>query len=170
MSLKIEMAKVYLDPMEDIIKDVQALTEEIKTQLRDVGTETQKKMVAFITDNKKRPQNGEPTSLEDHITVTYFTSEDGWGVGDIDELNQFAEYWAAVNWGSSHMVGKRVPTGSFSPVEPQPEIAFFRQDRWVAGAGNHSFIVGNPIPAINYIEKTVDWLNSRLDSLDIKVG
>ena len=164
------MAKAYLDPMDDIIKDVEVLTEEIRNQLRDVGIETQRKMIAFITDNKKRPQNGEPTTLEEHITVTTFEGDNGWGVGDIDELNQFAEYWAAVNWGSAHMVGKRVPNGSFSPVEPEPNIAFFRQDRWVAGAENKSFVIQNAIPAMNYIEKTVDWLNSRLDTLDIKVG
>jgi hypothetical protein len=171
MAFKIEMVKAYIDPMEDIMKETSFFSTDLLEQLNLVGKEAEDKMIQLITDGKKRPQNGEPTSLEDHIKTTYFQDEEqGWGLGDIEELNKFAEYWAAVNWGSAHMVGRRVPNGSFAPNEPQPDISFFRQDRWVTGEGNHSFVVLNPIPALNYIENTVDWLNGRLEELTKKVG
>jgi hypothetical protein len=159
------------DPFDEIIKDLKADTQEVKASLKSLGEQTALMMVAIITNDKKRPQNGEPLALENHIKSEDIT--DGWGVGNIEELEQYAPYWAAVNYGSSHMVGRRVPDGHFSPIEAQPDPSFFRQDRWVVGGGDpsvkgdgkYSFIVGKPIPPMNYIEQTMDWLNEKLDAL-----
>lgn len=150
------------------MKEVQVNTEELKKSLNDLGPKTQEKMKSIIGESKVRPQNGEPLDLENHISLEYF--EDGWGVGDIDILNDQAPYWAAINWGSSHLLGKRVPMGAFSPGEPKPSQDFFRQGRWAEGVAgytqaHYSFIVQKPIEPMNYIETTVDWLKGQIDEL-----
>lgn len=152
-----------LDLFDDIVKEVKFDLTLIQDKLRLLGYDCADQMVAIIIQNKKRPQNGEDLDLENHIGIVY-NNENGWGVGDIDELNSDAPYWAAVNWGSNHMVGRRVPGGSFSPINEKPELDFFRQDRWVTG-GRFSFIVKNEIPAMNYIEKTIFWLEQKIDEI-----
>ena len=152
-----------LNLFDDILKEVKADLAITKEELNQLGSDTASKMIEFIQQNKVRPQNGEPQDLESHINTEFF--EDGWGVGDIDLLNDNAPYWAAVNWGSDHMVGKRVPAGFFEPGNPIPDPSSFRQGRWnvdtlgggLSGGGlgqgrkHYSFIVLNAIPAMNYI-------------------
>lgn len=165
------------------LKDFNALEIKIKKKLDELGNRTAQQMIQIIQDNKVRPQNGEPMSLEKNINCEHFS--DGWGVGNIDELNEKVGYWAAVNWGSSHMVGKRVPSGYFSPGKPNPSPDAFRQGRWnvnelpssgmrggntgFEGEGNAhwSFIVNKPIPPMNYIEKTAMWLDGELSTFNL---
>ena len=165
------------------IKDIDATNEELQKELKEAGSETALKMILYIQGNKVRPQNGEPSTLEKNINVEFF--EGGWGVGDIEELNENAPYWAAINWGSDHMVGKRVPSGFFSPGLPNPTPDAFRQGRWNVneidsanipggdtgfpgtGGAHWSFIVSKPIPPMNYIEQTGIWLDTRLDEIKI---
>lgn len=161
--LQIKFTRKNTDPstlFDEILADVKVDNAQIKKQVLALGALTTTMMLAIIVANKKRPQNGEELSLENHIKTEFF--EGGWGVGAIEELKENAPYWAAVNWGSSHMVGKRVPNGAFSPVKEQPDQAFFRQDRWVKGKGHYSYVVKRPIPAMNYIEKTIFWLSDAI--------
>jgi hypothetical protein len=173
-----------LNLFDSLIKDIQVTDEKLKKQLDEIGPETAQKMIETIQNNKVRPQADEPNELESHINCEMF--EGGWGVGDIQELNDEVGYWAAINWGSAHMVGRRVPNGYFSPGLPNPTPDAFRQGRWKpgetetgamaggntgfpgTGKGHWSFIVTNPIPPMNYIEQTADWLDSRLDKLTPK--
>jgi hypothetical protein len=164
MATTIELVTKYGDPFDEILKEVKADNEVMMEKFRQLGYDTAEKMISIIIQNKLRPQAGQDLDLENHIDVEFF--EDGWGVGDIAELNDIAPYWAAINFGSAHMVGRRVPSGAFSPIRSNPDPTFFRQDRWVEGAGHWSFIVKNPIPAMNYIEKTVFWLDGEIDDLE----
>lgn len=165
------------------LRSINATNQDVIKQLNAIGEETAKKMIEIIDDNKVRPQSDEPTSLEAHINCELF--EGGFGVGDIQDLNENVGYWAAVNFGSSHMVGKRVPNGYFSPGQPNPTPDAFRQGRWKAGEdivgmaggntgfpgtgnGHWSFIVNQPIPPMNYIEKTAIWLDNRLSNLSVQ--
>lgn len=166
MSIKIEFQRQQghaLDVFDEIIKEVKVDSDAMKKQLQEVGTQTAIIMLAIIAQNKVRPQNGEPLTLEENIKVEFF--EDGWGVGDLAVLNEVAPYWAAINFGSSHMVGKRMPIGGFSPGNPAPNPASFRQDRFVKGGGSYAPLIKNPIPPMNYIEKTIYWLNDELSKL-----
>lgn len=172
-----------VNPFDSFFKEINATDEEVQKQLNDIAEETAKKMIDVITDNKVRPQSDEPTELESHINAEVF--EGGFGVGDIQELNDEVGYWAAINWGSSHMVGRRVPNGFFQPGQANPTPDAFRQGRWKksediggmaggntgfpgTGKAHWSFVVNQPIPPMNYIEKTATWLDTRLDSLDFK--
>jgi hypothetical protein len=159
-----------LNLFDTFIKDIDVSDKEIQKKLNDIGKETADKMIEIIDDNKVRPQSDEPLDLEAHINCELF--DGGFGVGDIEDLNENVGYWAAVNFGSSHMVGRRVPSGMFSPGEPAPSSDDFREGRWkpgeeLAGAGKKhwSFLVTKPIPAMNYVEKTATWLDNRLDKL-----
>lgn len=149
------------------IKDINVTDKEVQKKLNDIGKETAAKMIEIIDDNKVRPQSDEPMDLEAHINCELF--DGGFGVGDIEDLNENVGYWAAVNFGSSHMVGRRVPGGAFNPGENAPSVDAFRDGRWKtgddAGKKHWSFIVTKPIPAMNYVEKTASWLDNRLDKL-----
>ena len=81
----------------------------------------------------------------------------GAGVGRISFLNKEVPYWAHQNWGSLAIGANwqhRVPKGEFRPGEPIPDGGSFGDGRWVS-VGSYSFIPKNPIPAKNYIEKTL---------------
>lgn len=161
-----------LNLFDTFIRDLDTTDKDIRKKLDDLGKETAEKMIEIIDDNKVRPQSDEPTTLEDHITCELF--DGGFGVGDIADLNENVGYWAAVNFGSSHMVGRRVPSGFFNPGQANPSPDAFREGRWkqgdldtgVPGVGAHfSFVVNKPIPAMNYVEKTAIWLDNRIDKL-----
>lgn len=163
------------DPFNEIIKDIKDGLINLKEEVNKLGGETALQMILSIQGSKKRPQNGEPSDLEKNINCDFF--DDGWGVGDVNLLKENAPYWAAVNWGSDHMVGKSVPNGFFSPGNPQPDFDAFRSGRWNVGTNqgegigegrkHWSFIVQNAIPAMNYIESTVFWLSDKFDNLKI---
>lgn len=147
--------------------------ESIRKQVADLGAETADKMKEIIDQGKVRPQADEPKELEDHINVEHFTTG-GWGVGDIQVLNEKAPHWRVVNFGSFHMVGKHLPPGTFQPGVPQPTPTDFRQGRWKpnqlgsVGGRLYSPIVTKPIPAMNYIEKTINFIRGKLHALTLR--
>lgn len=156
------------DGFKDLLKFNQAHEKDLKDQIFDLGDQTASKMKDVIKQNKVRPQVGEPTSLEENIDVEH-SKDGGWGVGDIDRLNEKAEYWRAVNFGSSHMVGKLVPKGQFEPGDPEPNAGSSRQGRWKKGQGKFMFRVKNPIPPINYIEKTLTFVKQKFSAIRIRL-
>lgn len=139
----------------------------LKQEFMALGEQAEKVMQAKIQEKKVRPQAGEPTSLENAIKVEYFDfGEDfGWGVGNIEVLNKEAPYWGAVNYGSAHMVGKRLPKGIFEPGMAKPNSESQRAGRWKKGmskdGGSYSPIVTKPIPAMKYIERTIVWVGRQ---------
>jgi len=148
------------------IRDIDAKNKIFKQELKDLGSQTEDKIKSVISSSKVRPQAGDPTTLEDTMYVEYFDNgvQYGWGVGKVDELNDKAPYWRAVNYGSSHMVGRRLPLGIFNPGEGKPSSENFRDGRWQEGGG-YSPIVTRPIPPMNYLERTSEWLKSRVSAL-----
>jgi hypothetical protein len=150
-----------------IRKEIEAKNESFKAEIMKLGDETSDKMISIIQENKKRPQNGEPTVLEDNLKVDKFDNKDtyGWQIGNISILDQVVKYWRAINWGSLHMIGKHLPSGIFQPGNPKPDSDNFRDGRWVKGEGGYSPIVKNPIPAMHYIEQTKFFLENKLNDL-----
>lgn len=158
------------DAFDDIKESVEAHERHIKAQIRDLGAKTVQKMKDVIKANKKRPQAGEPTTLEDLIDVEYFADGSGWGVGDIQLLNQKFPGWRAVNFGSRHMVGRMLPMGLFNPDpdDGRPNDANFRKGRWKAGQGTFTAVVKRPIPAMNYIQKTVNFVRRQVNNIRLR--
>ena len=155
------------DSFKEIQVSINQHETDIREQVSEAGDETAQKMKEIIDSSKVRPQAGEPTELEDAIDVEHF-SDGGWGVGNIQKLDEKAKYWRAVNFGSAHMVGKLVPRGQFEPGEPEPNPENSRQGRWKAGQGNHMFLVKNPIPPMNFIEKTINFVKEKFNSIKSK--
>ena len=56
----------------------------------------------------------------------------------------------------------RVPKGEFRPGNPVPNEDAFGDGRWVS-IGKYSFIPKNPIPAMNYIEKTLTKILPKIN-------
>lgn len=149
-----------------IIRQITIKNEAMKAKLSKLGDETAMKMKSVIQSKKVRPQAGEPTTLEDTIDVEHFNMPGivAWGVGNIVKLNQEAPYWRVVNYGSNHLVGVWIQ-GHFEPGAPQPHRAHFREGRLKQGEPKYVFPVKNPIPAMNYIESTVNFLKQKLEGI-----
>lgn len=155
-------------------RDLLLKEKTLKVELMALGTQTKKQMKNTIKKSVKRPRASEPKTLETAITVEKFNSpgEFGWGVGNIDKLNTEVvgqdgkPYWRAVNYGSSHMVGKYLPPGIFRPGTAKPTSDAFRKGRWKAGdttgAGKkYSAKVTKPIPPMRFIERTTIWVGRQ---------
>ena len=162
--MKITFAGKNGDPLEELSKEIKEFDKFLKLEVDTLAHETAFKMKAIINEGKVRPQAGDPTNLENAIEPELF--DGGWGVGAIETLKKDAPWWAAFNWGSSHMVGKRLPPGSFvpDPGTGEPKSSNFRTGRWKT-PGDFSAIVKKPILATNYIEKTIFWLSAKIDEL-----
>lgn len=94
----------------------------------------------------------------------------GAGVGRISFLNKEVPYWRHQNFGSvaiganwQHWVGK----GTFQPGIPQPDTGSFRDGRFVQGLNQggkmYNFFPKNPIPAMNYLEKSLAKILSKIN-------
>lgn len=153
-----------------LIAQLHKKTSILKSDINLAGDQTAEEMRKIIKENKVRPQAGEPTTLEDNIQVEHFDTLNGfgWGVGNIKLLNEKAPYWSAVNYGSSHMVGKLLPKGSFQPGEKAPNPISSRQGRWKKGLENFSAIIKNAIPAMNYIQKTFKFVGRKFRQIGLR--
>ena len=154
------------DGFRDLERIAEADSKHLRNEIKQLGPQTSDKMKSVIKENKVRPQAGEPTTLEDNIDVEFFQNDAGWGVGDIDRLNRNAEHWRAVNFGSGHLVGKKLPLGAFEP-DPEngrPNDAYFRKGRWKV-PGGFTALIKRPIPAMNFIEKTVSFVRKQINRI-----
>ncbi|HED06343.1 MAG TPA: hypothetical protein ENI61_06640 [Ignavibacteria bacterium] len=145
---------------DDIEKDIEFMNANMKAQVKAIGPEAAVKMRSIIADGKIRPQSGEPTKLENNINVEY--SNDGWGVGDIEGLKKNAPHWAAINWGSDHLVGTEV-YGQFSPGEAKPNPKAYGQGRLKKGP--YKVKIEKPIEPKNYIEKTITFVRNQINNI-----
>ncbi len=141
----IEFEKIVRTKMMSIEQGIYKLAQETQDQMRQA-----------IVANIKRP--GSMGDLVRAINVERNGNEVG--VGRVALL---PPYWRAVNYGSSHMVGKQMPVGGFVPGPSEPLRSAFREGRFYVGftpgiRGSYAPIVKMPIPAMNYIEKTKAWL------------
>lgn len=132
----------------------------LPSNVNKLGLATQMFMQNFIESHKKRPSGATPV-LSKSINLDLFGGK-GFGVGKISLLPR---YWASINFGSAHLIGKRVPTGAFVPGESKPNPASFRSGRWIPGAGNFSFISKKPIQAMNFVENTSHYLSAKIDDI-----
>lgn len=114
-----------------------------------------------IRENTKRPGS---TGLMAELFHAEMTVQ-GAGVGRISYLNKECPYWAHQNFGSLAIGANwqhRVPKGEFGPGEPMPDAGSFGDGRWNS-PGAYSFIPKNPIPAMNYLEKSLAKIISKIN-------
>ncbi len=152
---------------EQIIKKIEVKSQKVETEIMKLGIDTAERMKYIIESNKVRPQAGQPRKLENSIDMEIIqegTNIIEWGVGNISRMDKEAPYWKAVNYGSSHIVGKKF-IGSFYPGEEHPDIGHFREGRFFEQGFGWLMTPKNPIPPMNYIEKTIHWLSSAIDKI-----
>lgn len=152
-----------------------------RQHVKNLAEYTQKVIRRIITSRVSRP--GSTGRLADWAgriesidvlgeSVAGVGKRKGYGVGNIDDLNQNVPYWRHVNYGSLAINANwihAVPRGSFVPGDPQPNRDAFRTGRWTPGAGDYIFTPSQPVPAMNYIEATVSEINSRASAILARV-
>jgi hypothetical protein len=123
-----------------------------------LGRRTRDKVQENISSSIKRPKSTK--NLQKSFKYYSFGGL-GWAVGLVDYLKTTAPYYLAINYGSRHMVGRKVPKGKFSPGKAQPSAGEFRKGRWNT-EGNYAFVVSKPIKPTYYIERTNNWLGKEI--------
>lgn len=84
--------------------------------------------------------------------------QEGYGIGNIDYLNQNAKYWHWQNYGIAQSGRTTPPTSIGTFTDGQPDRNSFRQGRFIhssEGDGGYLMIPTRPLEAMNYIEKTI---------------
>ena len=130
-----------------------------------LSEETVKEIKNKIAESIQRPGS------TGNLASSFFAEKipEGYGIGNIDYLNQQAPYWYWIEHGIAQ-TGRRVPpghdenksiAGTFAPGIPKPAPEGFRSGRFQigqrqsAGGGVYPLNPKKPIEAHNYIEKTV---------------
>jgi len=131
------------------INRIQNLSER---QLKNIAKDTESAMRNNVESSITRANSS--GNLEKSINAEKIVG--GWGVGNIDYMNNVAPYWRHVNYGSTAIGADhnhRVPQGAFSPGGSPS--AGGSGGRWTVGGGTFSFIPTKPIAPLNYISKTL---------------
>ncbi len=98
---------------------------------------------------------------------------DGYGVGNIDKLNQTAPYWFWLNYGVAQTGRKYPPSyaennrivGHFEPGTKRPTASAYQQGRFTRGKPHYRLYPKRPMPAYNYITETWHKLINYAESI-----
>lgn len=142
-----------------IQQEIGKLSEE-HTKL--LAEEHKKEIDKAIDDTRERVVKPTGLHLKDQIAVEKIT--DGYGVGNIETLNQKAPWWAWINFGRAFS-GRTVPPGT----SENPKIMghFEPNTKGIFTKSQPKFPM-NPKKAIqahNYIEKSLGVMISRIREL-----
>lgn len=153
MNVEIKVTPEHGKGVESIIKDINMKMKEVESRLATLAEATSIKMRFIIRSQAKhQPTTG---NLESHIKTEKIP--EGFGVGNIAELDNTAPYWYIVNFGGSvknfggdyHFTRGYFVNGGFVYDTTSPI-------RWKLPSGLTTSAV---LPAMNYIQSTVAWLN-----------
>jgi hypothetical protein len=154
--------KVVGTTPDKFIKIVDEAILNIQTGIDSVSNEARFKMVNIIEQHKKR--EGSSGRLENSIQVDKI-SDTHYGIGNMDFMDkeEQAPHWHIINYGGMVSSQARLVGGYFGSNEaPNKNLKG-------TGVGGQSFTqaygtfmmhVDSPIAAVNYIEKTKDWLKN----------
>jgi hypothetical protein len=167
MRLNYNLTEIHKGKIDRAIRTVQKKILATKQDIYKMGDEVLQSVLLKIETSKKNPQSphtdknakASSKSLMESIKLERFDLGDyyGWGIGKIAELEKYSPHFLAVNYGSSHIIGKSV-FGKF-------EGGLFK---WNHPEG--SFIIpSNPIPAINYIETGNENLRLGVKLLQVRL-
>jgi len=95
-----------------------------------------------------------------NLASSFFAEKitEGYGIGNIDYLNQHAPYWHWQNYGIAQS-GRRTPPstiGHFDGVPEYPSSSAIKNQRWIHESSEKGYLMNptKPIIAKNYIEQT----------------
>lgn len=81
----------------------------------------------------------------------------GWGVGDIDYLNQNVKYWAWINYGVAG-TGRTIPPSTLEFPSLTGHFSATAQGRFLKGQPKFPIFPKKAIKAHNYIDRTVQQI------------
>lgn len=160
-----------------ISSDIEKLMGKLSEEHTKICAEEHKKELdKAIEDSRVRPVKQVGLHLKDQIQVEKITDENpGYGVGNIETLNQRAPWWAWINFGRAG-TGRTAPPsdiGHFSPGQGKPNAASFRAGLWQHGkvdpsaglAGAWGLNPNKDIQPHNYIEKSLANMIGKIKGL-----
>jgi len=156
--VKVEIRKYGKKP-EEMILDIENMWFDFQAEAIEIGQYLHDYVKKYIKEHIKRP--GSTGRLVNSITYDekIAMGEIGFAIGDIEVLDRETEKsWRAINWGSSHLVGKHMKRGYFRPGKAKPDRAEFRKGRWYSTGGKMSKyrpVVKNPIPPMYFVEALI---------------
>jgi len=133
---------------EQIQKELSNIELKSKADLIKLGDTTVSTMQGHIKSSIKR--EGSTGKLENSIRSHIFSLGKRMVVG-IGKVVELPIYWAAINFGSSHLLGKMIP-GYFGDME-RPQAGASGQ-KFTYKKKTHLMVPKKSIPAMNYIERT----------------
>jgi hypothetical protein len=160
-----------------ISADIEKLTGKLSEEHTKLCAEEHKKELdKAIEDSRVRPTKQTGNHLKDQIQIEKILGDTaGYGVGNIETLNQKAPWWAWINFGRAGTGRTDPPSdiGSFAPGEGKPSSSSFRAGLWQHGkldpnaglAGAWGLNPKKAIKAHNYIEKALGVMVSKIREL-----
>jgi len=135
--------KVLTGPEEFTTYVVKRIGENLKAKTKEIAIQAEEAIKRNINTIAAMPTG--------HLADSFFKEqidETTWGIGNITYLNQYANYWRHVNFGS------RAIGADWQHFLPK--------GRWGYGGrfetdpiGYSGLMPNTPVPALNYIEKTL---------------
>lgn len=151
--------------VKEFLTDINERVLGIKNSLRLLGGDAQDRMRNIINSEKVR--RGSKNELEDAIRVHEL--KDGVGVGKISELPL---YWYVLNYGTKYKTGEKfIPPANLGHFEGTAPSSNLHEtgggtDRWTHTGNRKDFLMKPKVfTPINYIEKTLSWIDSRIKTI-----
>jgi len=173
VKLKVYHKGINWKQLSNIITNIKKDTSPLLKKFRKEVSLT---IASIIERNRKRNKATRRGGLADYfksqatsdLGVRSYRDELLLGIGRLEELNSKYKYWAALNYGSSHMVGRYVARGFFvnSGLRPSTRQGF--KDRWTLNNEGYVFKVTKPIVGIHYLEKAREKLMPKWNELWVK--
>ena len=164
---KFTIRQVSTKGFDDLIRIIETNISNFKKESNNLGTETLKHMHNTISSGKKRTSKAHTDtnpkaskeSLLHSIDIEFFPNETGFGIGNIDKLNQVSPHWRVINFGGY------VPPST--RAYPSLKGHFVPNEGGIFEKGQPKFPIypTKPIEGINYIQKASDYLVRQMQRL-----
>lgn len=142
-----------------LAQDISIITDKLSNLHTQILALTSEKL---MKDNIKQGirRLGSTGNLMKQITVEKI--KDGYGVGNIETLNQNAKQWAWLNWGRAFS-GRTIPPGTKENPRIEGHFSASTNGRFLKGQPKFPMNPRQAIRPINYIEKTLATIQSRIN-------
>ena len=174
MNLNIKFSELQKGKLNTEIRKLIGKQKNIKQTLFSIGDDAVAYMQSFIeTNTNKRPKSPHsdtnprasksPIAESIHIEKFDDVSTFGWGIGNIDLLNEKSPHWAVINFG-----GVVPPSTDQYPklkghFEPETNGLFKKYSK---GSPHYPIYPTKAIEGINYIQATAEFLRKAFARLE----
>jgi len=154
--------RVLGTPIKTIQTKLKNLEPNLKKEINTIGINAVNFMKTYIGGHKKRSQSGEPTRLENSIGIEFHRF--GWGIGNIEKMNQQAPHWHWINFGVAQS-GRKIPPSTLEFPGLKGHFEPSQNGRFKKGSPKFPIYPKKAISAMNYIDNTRAYINSQISRL-----